>query len=83
MLLHISCTHETGAPKEDTVYFAAILINGDDFLSVCYYFVGVLCLAALLAQFSPIKADSYVQSLLWLEGQGVILRRNEARVIIL
>lgn len=40
------------------MYFAAIIINGADFLSVCYYFADILCLAALLAQFSPIKADS-------------------------
>lgn len=58
MLLHISCTHETVAPKENRVYFAAIFINGGDFLSVCY-FVGVPCLASLLAHFSPIKADRY------------------------
>ena len=49
MLLHISCTHETVAPKEDRVYFAPIFINVDDFLSVWCYFVGVPCLASLLA----------------------------------
>lgn len=41
--------HENGVPKEEGACFAEIFINGDGFLSACFWSAGVPCLASLLA----------------------------------